>query len=322
MPSSPIATPSYSFCATCIVRLVVKPSLREASCCSVEVVNGGDGRRLRSLLTTSVTCSAPLAAADDARARGFGGVAVGDGELLELLAVELVELGGERLRRMRALGFDRPVLAGDEGFDLLLALDDHAQRRRLHAAGGQPALHLAPQHRRQVEADQVVERAPRLLRIDQVAGDRARVGHRFLDRARRDLGEHHPLQGLVLEQAALLQDLGDVPADRLALAVRVGRQEQGVGALGGLGDRVDVLLVLLDQVVAHGEAVVRVDRAFLRHQVADMAVGGQDGEVLAEVLVDRLGLGGRLDDEEVLGHGGRSLYGRRGARREGNAERR
>ncbi|MNI66501.1 hypothetical protein D3C73_1220690 [compost metagenome] len=54
--------PSYSFCATCMVLRVVKPSLREASCCSVEVVNGGAGRRLRSLLATSVTCRAPCAA--------------------------------------------------------------------------------------------------------------------------------------------------------------------------------------------------------------------------------------------------------------------
>src|SRR3546814_9320622 len=37
----------------------------------------------------------------------------------------------------------------------------------------------------------------------------------------------------------------------------------------------------------------------------------QDGEVLAQVLVDRLGLGRRFDDEEVLGHGrlGLSLSG-------------
>ena len=75
-----------------------------------------------------------------------------------------------------------------------------------------------------------------------------------------------------------------------------------VGGLGGLGDRLDVLLVLLDQLVAHGEVVVGVDRAFLRDQVAHVAVRGQDGEVLAEVFVDRLGLGGRFDDEQVLGH--------------------
>jgi len=45
-----------------MVLRVVKPSLREASCCRVEVVNGGAGRRLRSLLATSVTCSEPAAA--------------------------------------------------------------------------------------------------------------------------------------------------------------------------------------------------------------------------------------------------------------------
>ena len=241
---------------------------------------------------------------DDALARVLGGVAVGDGELLEFRAVQFRQPGGEGLRGMRARGFDRPVLARDEGFDFFFALDDHAQRRRLHAAGREPALHLAPQHRRQVEPDEVVQRTPRLLRIDQVAGDLARLGHRLLDRARRDLGEHHAVQRLVADQVALAQDLRDVPADRLALAVRVGRQIEVVGALGRLGDGLDMFLVLLDQVVAHREAVFGVDRALLGHQVTDMAVGGEDGVVLAEVLVDRLGLGGRLDDHEVLGHGG------------------
>ena len=215
------------------------------------------------------------------------------------------QLGREMLGRMRAVGLDRPVFVRLERLDLLLALDDHAQRRRLHAAGRQPALHLAPQHRREVEADQVVERAPRLLGVDQVHRDPAWLRHRFLDRARRDLGEHHPVRLVeVVEQAVLLEDLRDVPADRLALAVRVGGEVEVVGGLGGLDDGGDVLLVLLDQLVAHPEAVVRIDRALLGHQVADMAIRGEDLEVLAEVLVDRLGLGGRLDDEEVLGHRG------------------
>src|SRR5690606_6302325 len=240
----------------------------------------------------------------DARARVLGGLAVGDGELFDLLAVQLDQPRAEGLRGVLTGGLDGPVLARLEGLDLLLALDDHAQRRRLHPPGRQPGLDLAPQHRRQVEADQVVERAPRLLGVDQLAGDVARLAHRFLDRARGDLGEHHPLQLLALEQAALAQDLRDVPADRLALAVRVGRQPDALGATRGLGDRLDVLFVLVDQLVAHPEAVVRIDRAFLRHQVADVAVRGQDLEVLAEVLVDRLGLGGRFDDEKVLGHRG------------------
>ena len=240
---------------------------------------------------------------DQTRTCRFGGLAVGDRELLELLPVEFHQPRGEALLRVVEFGLDRPVLPGDERFDLFLALHDHPQRRRLHAAGGQPALHLAPQHRRQVEAHQVVQRAARLLRVDQVAGDLARVLHGLADRPRRDFREHDPVQRLALEQAALLQDLGDVPADRLALAVRVGREVDGVGRLGRLGDRLDVLLVLVDQFVAHREVVVRVDRALLGDQVADMAVRGQDVEVLAQVLVDRLRLRRRFDDEQVLGHG-------------------
>src|SRR5690606_1747974 len=178
-------------------------------------------------------------------AGGLGGLAVGDRELLELLPVQLDQARTEGLRRMLAFGLDRPVLARLERLDLLLALDDHPQRRRLHAAGRQTALHLAPQHRRQGEADRVVQRPARLLGVDQRGGDVARVGHRLLDGTRGDLGEHHPLQRLAVQQPALAEDLGHVPADRLALAVRVGRQEDGFGALGRLGDGLDVFLVLL-----------------------------------------------------------------------------
>ena len=38
-------TPSYSSCATIMVRLAVMDSFREASCCKVEVMNGGAGVR-------------------------------------------------------------------------------------------------------------------------------------------------------------------------------------------------------------------------------------------------------------------------------------
>ena len=263
----------------------------------------GRGRAALALLAGDVgDVERAAGSRGDALAGGLGGFAIGNGELLELLPVQAHQLGGERLRGMGELGGDRPVLAALEGLDLLFALDDHAQRRRLHAPGRKPALDLAPQHRREVEAHKVVQRPACLLGIDQRAGDLARVGHRLLDGTRGDLGEHHPVQVLVLEQAALAQDLHDVPADRLALAVRVGGQVDAVGLGGGLGDRLHVLLVLVDQVVAHPEAVLRIHRALLGHQVAHMAVGGQDLEVLAEVLVDRLGLGGRLDDEEVLGH--------------------
>ena len=186
----------------------------------------------------------------------------------------------------------RPVFARLERLDLFLALDDHAQRRRLHAAGGQAALHLAPQHRRQVEADQIVQRAARLLRVDQVERELARIGDRFLDRVRRDLGKHDAMHGLAFEQVALAQDLVDVPRDRLAFAIQVGREIERVGLGGSLGDRVDVLLVLLDQLVGHREVVLGVDGALLRLEIAHVPVRGEDLKSLPRYLLIVLALAG------------------------------
>jgi hypothetical protein len=53
-----------------MVRWASKPSLRAASCCSVEVVKGGGGLRLVGLASTEATVkSAALIAASAARAR-------------------------------------------------------------------------------------------------------------------------------------------------------------------------------------------------------------------------------------------------------------
>ena len=61
-------------------------------------------------------------------------------------------------------------LLGLEALDLLLALHDEAKRRALHAARRQPAPDLLPQQRREIEADQVIERAPRLLPAGRITG--------------------------------------------------------------------------------------------------------------------------------------------------------
>ncbi len=94
-----------------------------------------------------------------------------------------------------------------------------------------------------------------------------------------------------------------MPGNGLAFAVKVGRQIERVGLLDRLDDGVDVLLVLFDQVVVHREIVIGIDGAFLRHQITHVTVRREDLEILAEVFVDRLGLGGRFDDKQVLGHG-------------------
>ena len=67
----------------------------------------------------------------------------------------------------------RPVLLGDEGVDLGLAVADHLQGHRLHAAGREPLLDLLPEERREAEAHHAVEDAPGLLGVDLLEVDRA-----------------------------------------------------------------------------------------------------------------------------------------------------
>ena len=66
--------------------------------------------------------------------------------------------------------------------------------------------------------------------------------------------------------------------------------------------------VLLQHLVLHGETAIGIDGAFLRHEIAHVTVRGEHLEVLAEVLLDGTRLGGRLDDDEILGH---ELLGKR-----------
>ncbi len=206
------------------------------------------------------------------------------------------------LRLLRG-GFDRPVFLRPERRDLFLALDDQPQRGALHAAGRQSAPHLLPQQRRQIETDEVVERASRLLRIHELLGQFARLVDRFLDRALRYFVEHHALNGFVAEHVVFFEHLVHVPRDGLALAVRVGREIDRGSFLRSFDDLVDVLLVLLDQLILHREAALGIHRAFLRHEIANVAVRRKHLEVATEVLFDRARFSGRFDDDEILGHG-------------------
>jgi len=89
-----------------------------------------------------------------------------------------------------------------------------------------------------------------------------------------------------------------MPGDGLALAVRVGGEDQLVGTLHGLGDLGDVLGAPALDFPNHLEVGFGIDRAVLRGQVADMPEGGQDVVVRPQIFVDRLRLGRRLDDDD------------------------
>ena len=233
-----------------------------------------------------------------------------------------------------------PVLLGIEGADFALAFDDQPHRHRLHAPGGEPARHLRPQQRRQLEAHHAVEEAPRLLGIDAVLVHRGGVGERLLDGALGDFVEDDAL--VALRRTA--EHFRQMPGNRLAFAVQVGGEVDAVGA-GGQGAQVaHHLLLARNDLVVRLPAVLRIHAHALHElraaallavfgalgrrqlarlgrflgarfglrlgiaatashrQIADMAGAGLDGVVASQVAVDGRRLGGRLDDDQRTGH--------------------
>ena len=233
--------------------------------------------------------------------------------------------GGGREDRL-----DRPVLAGGEAVDLALALDDEAHGDRLDAPGRQAAADLARQERAERVADEPVDDPPRLLGVDEVHVDLARVGERLADGRLGDLVEGHPPR---LGRGDVGR-LGDVPGDRLALAVEVGGEvDRGRTPLAAFSMSATCLRRSSEIDVLGLEIVVDVDAelalAGVLGQVADMAVGRQDPVIGAEIALDGAGLGRRFDDDEVLWHGRecstgsshprRSAYARGSVRPRGSA---
>ena len=96
---------------------------------------------------------------------------------------------------------------GEKRLDLALAVADEAQRHRLHAAAERAPGQLAPQHRREREADEIVEGAARQVGVDQRLVDLARLAHRRLHRVLGDGVEGDALDRHALQRPLLLQRL-------------------------------------------------------------------------------------------------------------------
>jgi hypothetical protein len=193
---------------------------------------------------------------------------------------------------------DVPVLFGDEGVDLALAVDEEAEGHRLDAAGGEAEGELGPDQRRDVVADDAIEDAASALGVVEVVVELARVLDAVVDALLRDLVELHALD----LEARALDLLLDVERDRLALAIGVGRQHHVVDLLGRRLELLEDLLFALDDRVGLREIVREVDGLRALGQVLEVPLRGEHVVARAEVLLDGLRLGRRLNDNERLGH--------------------
>ena len=92
------------------------------------------------------------------------------------------------------------------------------------------------------------------MRLDELHVELARTLERLANRVRRDLVEHH-----AAHRHLRLQHLAHVPADRLALAILVGCEDELVGALQRLLQLGDDLLLPVVHDVDDVEVVVGID---------------------------------------------------------------
>src|SRR5262245_55788102 len=268
--------------------------------------------------------AAPLLALDprhaeaprlEVAAHGFGRRGVSD---LEVLAVLLDEVRAEH-RRLPGLEVREhgPVLFGDEGSDLALAVADQFERHRLHPPRRQSAPYFVPKDRAHLVAHQTVQDAARLLRVHLLGIHLARVLEGLLDGAARDLIEDHPTHLLLGSNPEFFLEM---PADRLSLAVRIGRQVDGRRVLGGGLELVQDPFARCEDLVVGCEPLLDVDAQLLPGEIPNVPHGGLHHEVPSEIFVDRLRLGGGLDDHEVLRHRLLPYTGRRGPDEEGSRE--
>ena len=169
-----------------MVRWALKRSLRPASCCSVEVMNGGAGERRKGFSVTARTVKGwparPAASAGGLRLAQHHGprpgavsapcsaksLPGGHGGARPPPTRVAPKPAGAVGRRVEG-AVDVPPGGRAEAHAGPLALDDHAGGHALDPAGRQPRHDLLPQHGRHLVAVEAVEDAAGLLGVDQAA---------------------------------------------------------------------------------------------------------------------------------------------------------
>ena len=199
--------------------------------------------------------------------------------------------------RGREQRFNGPILAVVKGLDLLLALNNDAQANGLDTTCRARAGQFTPQNRRKIKAHKIVQRAACQISFHKRLIDLTRIFHRFGYSCFGDRIENDAANGRVfLDGFALGQGFLQMPADRFALAIRVGRENEFVVVFQRVRDGFDMFFAIIANFPLHLEIGICVDRSILWRQVTNMAVRGENGVVGSQILVDCLGFSRGFDN--------------------------
>ncbi len=244
-------------------------------------MNGGAALRLRSLVATEETThDAPSRSRSTSFDRASSPILMFSSRCLTSLASNSGGTGpASEANRCQ-------YSSGHESRDLLLAIADELQRHGLDAPRAQTAAHLVPEDGADLVAHEAIEHAARLLRVDHLHVDLARMVHRFLHRLLRDLVEHEAVD-LLLLRAELF---GEMPANGFAFAVGVGGDVDVGGVLRRALQLGDHFLPGGDRFVHRREAFVDVDAELALRQIANVSHRRKHLVLAPEILVDCLSL--------------------------------
>ena len=227
-------------------------------------------------------------------------VVVEVGAASDAAAINASEPRRERRGAGDGEGRDVPVRGRHKRDALALALDNQTDRGRLHTARREALRDLAPQHRRNLEAEEPVKDAAGFLCVDEVQIEVARLLDGGTNRIFGDLVEHH-----ALDRDLGLENFAQVPGNGLTFAVLISREQEFVGVFqrtlqlgdGAASAVAGELVIGLESIVdvdceAPKRALLHLGRHFARFwKVANVPHRAEYLIAVSEVCLDRLHLG-------------------------------
>ena len=166
------------------------------------------------------------------------------------------------------LGNDTVVLFAFERFYFFFAFDDKSYGNALYTPGRERRLDFLPEHGRKFEADDSVEHASRLLSVDAVDVDVARVFDSVKDSVFSDFVKDDSPRFLRSKSEHFVE----VPGDSLTFAVFIGSEPYHVGFLGFSFKGFYEFFLVGGYFVNRLIVVVDVNAEFFLFQVADVTV--------------------------------------------------
>ena len=197
------------------------------------------------------------------------------------------QVGGKFERRMVELAQNAERRFGLEVHNLALTLNNQADSHRLHTACRQRRFNLLPKNWRQLETDQTVENAARLLCVDQIDIDATRIFDGVQNGRFCNFVENNSFSRFVFQP----QHFVKVPRNGFSLTVLIGCEPYGLCIFGGFFQIGYKLFLVGRNLVFRFILMLDVDAEAFFGQIADVSVTRRHHIIFAQKLFNSLGLG-------------------------------